>query len=191
MNDPGPLAASNSRSETAPADAAPADAPLARPGGLKTLIIAIAGGLITAAVLVGGVSLMQSGKPGTFGLQTVAAADITDAATSLDSSIARAATDDARQCKVPLAFVTLSMAQGSASLRIRSGNYVSPTITLTEAPRRVAVPFPAAYPTGKGVISIEGTARGVNVWLTPGKHFESLNGIEAIPVVWTPKDPPC
>jgi len=83
------------------------------------------------------------------------------------------------------------MTQGSATLRIRSGSYVSPAITLTEAPRRVAVPLPAPYPTGKGVISIEGTARGVNVWLTPGRHLESLNGIEAIPVVWTPKDPPC
>jgi hypothetical protein len=180
-----------SRSETAPADAAPADAPLARPGGLKTLLIASAGGLITAAILVGAVSLVQSGKPGTFALQTVAIADINDAAVSLDSGISRAAADDARQCKVPLAFVTLSTMQGSAALRIRSGTYVSPTITLTEAPRRVAVPFPSPYPTGKGVISIEGSARGVNVWLTPGRHIESLNGIEAIPVVWTPKDPPC
>jgi hypothetical protein len=180
-----------SRSETAPANSAPTDAPLARSGGLKTLLIATAGGLITAAVLVGAVSLVQSGKPGTFALQSVATADITDAATSLNPAIARAATDDARQCKVPLAFVTLSTTQGSAVLRVRSGTYVSPDITLTEAPRRVAVPFPAPYPTGKGVISIEGTARGVNVWLTPGRHIESLNGIEAIPVVWTPKDPPC
>ena len=189
MSDASPQSGTTSRSETAPAT--PADAPLARPGGLKTLLIATAGGLITAAVLVGAVSLVQSGKPGSFALQTVTTADISDAATSLDGAIARAATDDARQCKVPLAFVTLSMTQGSAALRIRSGSYVSPTITLTEAPRRVAVPFPAPYPTGKGVISIEGNARGVNVWLTPGKHLEALNGIEAIPVVWTPKDPPC
>jgi hypothetical protein len=191
MNDAAPPSAATSRSETSAADGAPADAPLARPGGRKTLVIATVGGLITAALLVGAVSLMQSGKPGTFGLQTVATADITDAATSLNAAIAGTATDDARQCKVPLAFVTLSMTQGSAVLRIRSGTYVSPDITLTEAPRRVAVPFPAAYPTGKGVISIEGNARGVNVWLTPGRHLEALNGIEAIPVVWTPKDPPC
>jgi hypothetical protein len=189
MSDASSQSGTTSRNETAPAP--PAEAPLARASGLKTLLIAAAGGLITAAVLVGAVSLVQSGKPGTFALQTVAPADITDAAIALDGPIGRAAADDARQCKVPLAFVTLSMTQGSATLRIRSGSYVSPAITLTEAPRRVAVPFPAPYPTGKGVISIEGTARGVNVWLTPGRHLESLNGIEAIPVVWTPKDPPC
>jgi len=51
---------------------------------LETLLIATAGGLITAALLVGAVSLVQSGKPGTFALATIATADITDAAIALD-----------------------------------------------------------------------------------------------------------
>jgi hypothetical protein len=154
-----------------------------------TLLIATAGGLITAALLVGAVWFIQPSQSGTFSLHTVARADIDDAAVSLDAAVSRAAADAARQCKTPLAFVTLSLAQGSASIRIRSGSYLSPSILLTEAPRRIAVPFPAPYPTGKGVLSIEGTARGVNVWLSPGKHFDVLNGAEAIPVVWTPKNP--
>jgi hypothetical protein len=186
MSDSTAQSATTSRSESAPKQVLET-----RPAGLKTLLIAVGGGLITCILLVGAIALIRPPAPGTFALQTVATPDITDAASSLDSAIARGAADDARQCKTPLAFVTLSTGQGSASIRIRSGTYVSPAITLTEAPRRIAIPFPAPYPTGKGVISIEGTARGLNAWLSPLRHIETLNGVEAIPVVWTPKDPPC
>jgi hypothetical protein len=181
--------------ETNRTGAAPADSSLpaaaAPSGGRNALLIAAAGGLVTAALLVGIIALFPSGQPGTFGLQTVAMADLTEAAQTLNSAAAPSAVNDARQCKTPLAFVTLAMTQGSAQIRVRSGSYVSPTITLTEAPRRVGIPFPAPYPTGKGILLIEGQARGLNVWLSPGRHIETLNVSEPIPVVWTPKSPPC
>jgi hypothetical protein len=183
--------ATTNRTEAAPAEAPATSLPDAQSGGLKTLLIAAAGGLVTAALLVGIIALFPSGQPGTFGLQTVAMADLNDAAQGMDAAVARAAVDDARQCKTPLAFVTLSMTQGSATIRIRSGTYLSPPLILTEAPRRVGIPFPAPYPTGKGVLLIEGQTRGLNVWLSPGRHIETLNVSEPIPVVWTPKSPPC
>src|ERR671919_248667 len=107
--------ATTSQTEAAPADASSTQSGVTPPSGQTTLLIAAAGGLITAALLVGAISLVQPTQPGTFGLQTVAQRDINDAATSLDAAVSRGAAEDARQCKTPLAFVTLSLAQGSAS----------------------------------------------------------------------------
>lgn len=151
------------------------------------------GGLICGGLIVGALGLVHKSQPGEAGLQMVAASDLNEASLTLEASVARAATEEARQCKMPLAFVTLQVDAGQppASVRIRSGSYVSPSISLTDAPRRVAIPFPASYASGQGVISVEGSARGLNVWLSPGRHFDELNGTGAIPVIWTPKNPPC
>src|SRR3954454_12146989 len=103
----------------------------------------------------------------------------------------RLALDEARQCKAPLAYVTISAAPGGSPsrVRIRSGGYQSPNILITDAPRRVAIPFPAPYPSGRGMISVEGAAFGLNVWLLPGRSFSAFNGTVDIPVNWTPKNP--
>jgi hypothetical protein len=44
--------------------------------------------------------------------------------------------------------VTLVKAPGSPSgtVRVRSGSYLSPAFHVTEAPQRVAIPYPAPYP---------------------------------------------
>lgn len=156
---------------------------------LRQTLIASAGGLVIGLAASATLVSAPVGRP--LALEAIASAELSEAALSLDPNAGRQALDEARQCKVPLAFVTIAAAPGEqpGRIRIRSGSYLSPNITITNSPRRVAVPYPAPYATGRGVITVEGAARGLNVWLVPGRSFASLNGVEAINVVWTPKNP--
>ena len=167
--------------QSAPAsrsDASPSDVVSTRRIGLRPVLIATAGGLITSALLLGATHRINLGEPAALSLAAVATSQLDDAVLSLDSKISGAAAEDARQCKTPLAFVTVVAEPGSVpgSIRIRSGDYLSPSIRVTDSPRRVAVPFPAPYPTGKGVLSVEGSARGLTVWLSPGRYVGTLDG---------------
>ena len=121
-------------------------------------------------------------------LQAVPITELEAAIGALNVAAADAAIGDARACKVPLAYVTVQGQPGATpgSIRIRSGAYVSPNILVTEAPRRVPMPFPAAYPVGRGIISIEGAAQNLSIWLSPSWHAPSLNGTSPISVVWKP-----
>lgn len=157
--------------------------------GWRAFIVAAFGGILTGVLFVGVLSALEGRKVVDPELQTVAKDQLADAVLSIERS-ATALAEEAKQCRTAMAFVTLQAASGQSSVvRIRSGSYVSPNITITDSPRRVAVPYPAPYPTGKGVLSIEGTARGLKAWLNPGRTFESLDQPAWIPVVWTPKAP--
>ena len=107
----------------------------------------------------------------------------------MNSAVAKAALDDAKSCRVPLAVITLAAASGTTStIRVHSGSYVSPSYVLTDQPQRISIPFPAAYPSGRGVISVEGEAQNLDVALTPTWKINSLAGTAAMNVVWTPKN---
>jgi hypothetical protein len=167
--------------------------PLAPPrinaAALRPLLIAALGGLLAGVLLSSITHGIGSAAAPT--LEAVSQNEIENAVGSMDLDTAGDAIGNARRCEAPLGFVTVS-AQPSAPLafiRIRSGNYLSPPLQITPSPQRVAVPFPAPYPTGNGVISVEGTARDLNVWLTPGLRTASLNGVWQINVFWTPKKP--
>ncbi len=98
---------------------------------------------------------------------------------------AKGAVDDARSCRVPLAVITLAAASGTTStVRVHSGSYVSPSYVLTDQPQRIAIPFPATYPSGRGVISVEGQAQNLDVALTPTWKINSLTGTAARNVIW-------
>jgi hypothetical protein len=148
---------------------------------------------IVAALLAGiaaAVTVDRHASSDSWGLQMVARADLDSAIVSMNQSAARAI-DDARQCKAPLAYVVLQAQAGPAPLpvRIRSGAYLSPWLQLTESPRRVAIPFPAPYLTGKGELFVEGALRPVTIWLTPGRIVGADAASAHIPVVWTPVNP--
>ena len=102
-------------------------------------------------------------------LAIVATSDIAAAATTISPAVSSQLAAAAKECKVPLAHLTISKLPGTAggTIRVRSGNYLSPPFQVTDTPQRVAVPFPAAYPVGKGVISIEGNGSGTSVSLYP------------------------
>ena len=117
--------------------------------------------------------------------------DIGAAATTLTPSAAGALVDEAQRCKIPLASMTI--AKGTAAIgstiRIRSGSYVSPFFTVTEAMQRIAVPYPAAYGSGAGIFVVEGNAKGAILGLTPTKVMIELPGAQTIPVVWRAVSP--
>jgi hypothetical protein len=73
-------------------------------------------------------------------------------------------------------------------VRIRSGQYVSPPIKLTPAPQRIAIPYPAPYPTGRGVLTLVGEADQVGFYLTPG-GVHDVKGAYAVNVRWQVRNP--
>ena len=157
--------------------------------GWRSLVLGSLGGVLTGALLAGALAALKSSNPSRIEIASVPKEQLDEATLSIDRSAAALA-EEARQCKTSLSFVTLQASPGQpATIRIRSGSYLSPSITVMENARRVAVPFPAPYAVGKGSLSIEGKARGLNVWLNPGRHFTTLDGAALIHVVWTPKAP--
>jgi hypothetical protein len=60
---------------------------------------------------------------------------------------------------------------------------------VTDQSQRVAIPYPAPYPKGRGVIWVIGEAKGLAIDLYPTWFTQSLDGAAAINVVWDPTDP--
>jgi hypothetical protein len=125
-------------------------------------------------------------------LSALAPADIPAALPTLDPTTSKAAVDDAKSCKAPLGWVTLVQrpgGRGDGMVRIRSGSYLSPPIQVTNVPQRIAIPYPAPYPTGRGVLSLVGDADEVWFYLTPGWFIPTLKGAASINVHWTVGNP--
>jgi len=169
--------------------------PRKKPGSSRGTLIGIAGGLVIAgiaAVVV--LPSLVGDKPAPVGeestLEALVPADINAALPTLDPGTSKAAVDDAKNCKVPLAWVTLTQRPSGhgGMVRIRSGQYVSPPIKLATAPQRVAVPYPAPYPAGRGVLTLVGEADQVGFYLTPG-GVHDVNGTYSVNVRWQVRNP--
>ena len=165
-----------------------------KPGSSRGIWIGIAGGLAIAGI-AGGVLLPGAvrEKPAVVGqessLEVLLPGDINAALPTLDPGTSKAAVDDAKNCKAPLAWVTLTQQNGHGGMvRIRSGQYLSPPIKLTPAPQRVAIPYPAPYPTGRGVLTLIGEADQVGFFLTPG-GVHDVNGAYSVNVRWQVRNP--
>jgi len=117
--------------------------------------------------------------------------EIAKAMVTLDPATSQQVVADAKACKAPMAWVTLTKQPGSAggSIRIRSGAYLSPPFHATDTPQRIAIPYPAPYATGHGVMWAIGEGSGLAIDLYPRWNIPSLNGAAPINVVWTPADP--
>ena len=166
-----------------------------KPGSSRGTLIGIAGGLVIAgiaAVVV--LPSLVGDKPAGVGeestLEVLVPADINAALPTLDPGTSKAAVDDAKNCKVPLAWVTLTQRPSGhgGMVRVRSGQYVSPPINLTTTPQRVAVPYPAPYPAGRGVLTLVGEADQVGFYLTPG-GVHDVNGTYSVNVRWQVSNP--
>ncbi len=98
-------------------------------GKLTAAAIALAGGVLTAGVIV----LASNSGPNTTAvsgasdLAIVAPSDIAAATPTLNPSASAQLAAEAKDCKVPLARVMISKTPGSSggTIRIRSGNYLS------------------------------------------------------------------
>jgi hypothetical protein len=91
-------------------------------------------------------------------------------------------------CGRRLAWVTIAHGPGQppGRIRLQSGTYTSPAFEITDAPVRVALPYPAPYETGHGAISVIGTTTDAIVALTPPWHVPVQDGLHAQDVTWTP-----
>jgi len=158
--------------------------------GLKAPLIASAGGLLTAAALVA-VLGREPAANSDFKLSIVAPGEITAAAATLAPGWSAQITAQAKNCSVPMAFVTIGRQTGSqgGTIRLKSGAYVSPPFQVTDAPQRVAIPFPAPYPAGKGLLVVEGEAGGIIISVDPDWRIEALHGLLTLDVWWEPRKP--
>jgi hypothetical protein len=164
------------------------------PGIMITIVGAlVTAGIATAAVFPGLIGGKPSGPAGDVEptLSALAPTDLTRALPTLDPTTSKDAVEDAKSCKAPLAWVTLVKRPGSRGgmVRISSGTYLSPPFQLTDAPQRIAIPYPAPYPTGRGVLSLVGDADELWFYLTPGWFVQTLKGTASINVHWTPGNP--
>jgi hypothetical protein len=166
-----------------------------KPGSSRGTLIGIAGGLVIAGIAAAVVLPSRVGdKPAVVGeestLEVLVPADINAALPTLDPGSSKAAVDDARNCKAPLGWVTLTQRPGGhgGMVRIRSGPYLSPPIKLTPVPQRVAIPYPAPYPTGRGVLTLIGEADQVGFYLRPG-GVHDVNGTYSVNVTWQVRNP--
>jgi hypothetical protein len=96
--------------------------------------------------------------------------------------------EEASRCRQPLAHVTVwhSPDTRGGAVSIVSGSYQSPRFTLTAAPSLIAVPYPAPYLTGRGVLTLIGEANNIIVALTPRRNIIDFKGSLPIPVWWIP-----
>jgi hypothetical protein len=165
-----------------------------KPGSSRGTWIGIAGGLVIAGiaavtVLPGLVGDKPAGVGEESTLEVLIPADINAALPTLDPGTSKAAVDDAKNCKAPLGWVTLTQRNGHGGMvRVRSGSYVSPPIKLTPTPQRVAIPYPTPYPTGRGVLTLVGEADQVGFFLTPG-GIHDVNGTYSVNVRWQVRNP--
>jgi hypothetical protein len=90
-------------------------------------------------------------------------------------------TDQKGGCPQPLAWVSLASTpeQSGMKFRLKSGNYFSPTYTLSANPMRVAIPFPGPYEAGRGTLTVLNAGGGAIValqpaWRTPAQAGESV-----------------
>jgi hypothetical protein len=164
----------------------------------RAIVIAVIGAVATAGVvaavlypeLIGG-SAGPTGSGAESVLEALAPADIDAALPTLDPAASKAAVEDAKACKAPLAWVSLMQQPGGhgGMVRIRSGSYLSPPIQLTPARQRIAIPYPAPYPSGRGVLSLVGEADRVAFQLTPGVVAQNVTGTYSVNVHWVVRKP--
>ena len=154
----------------------------------RTAVVGL-GGLSTGLCLMLATSVVSN--PSSFELSKASSGEINDAVRSLVLKNADELVDAAKACRAPLAVVVLRSKPGrSGKLQIRSGSYVTPVVQLGSVPTRVALPFPAPYPTGQGELILEGDISAAEVFLQPGWYSDAgAHGIAVAKVHWTPQSP--
>jgi hypothetical protein len=121
-------------------------------------------------------------------LAPVESQDIEGALATLEGSPAFLAQfrQKAAGCPTPLASIVVSPAAGQSAgtVRIRSGGYFSPDFKLAGAPVRIAIPYPAGYETGHGVLTVLHSGGDAIVALTPPWHITAQAASTAHDVTW-------
>ena len=160
------------------------------PGGSAAVVIAILSAILTVFVAAPAMRTAERETPHQVSrLAEVATGEIGSALDTL--GIRPEQLDVLRKreaCRRKLAFVTIASAPGQngGRIRLRSGGYISPAFEIGPVPVRVALPYPAPYPAGRGTISVLGTDTDAVVALTPPWHVVAGVSAQAREVAWAP-----
>ena len=162
-------------------------------GSLLAPTIAVAGILLTGLAAGGALSdrILPTSQVDGLQVAVLDPAEIAVAGSTLAGPSQSALLADAKSCRAPIAVVTLSkqLSAVGGTIRIRSGSYLSPAFKVEATPQRIAIPFPAPYSAGRGTISVEGAATGVQLSLTPTWSAPDLVGRGFINLVWQTNKP--
>ena len=162
------------------------------PGIGLTIAIAVISGVISWFWLVsGGANPLKSTAPNVSDLTEVEDGEVAGALTSM--SLPNAVLAQFREgkdggCRRPLAWVTLVSAPGEppSHIRLISGTYYSPVFEVSATPVRVALPFPAPYETGHGVLTAIDVGGRAAVALLPAWRVSAQDGKATRMVTWHP-----
>jgi hypothetical protein len=146
-----------------------------------------AGGIVVggiAGVLIG----RQTGEPDVRQLETVPTAALTQVERTLAPDQAARLMGEARRCREPLARVAIwhSPNTPGGMISIISGSYHSPSFALAATATLVALPFPAPYASGQGILTVVGEASDFAISLKPLRMTKEIKGTLPIRVTWTP-----
>ena len=89
------------------------------------------------------------------------------------------------RCPLPLAWVSVAGAPGQpGTIRLKSGSYFSPIFPLGDAPVRIAIPYPAPYEAGNGMLVAMHTGGGAVIGLVPAWQVPADNSTATRQVRW-------
>ena len=167
-----------------------APAPAGLPGAWAAALIAAISALIAGTLArPEGRAAHRAAPPGISQLAEVAPDEIGAALETLAASPEEMAQLRAREdCRRKLAWVTIAGLPNRppGRIRLQSGKYISPAFDLTDVPVRVALPYPAPYPAGRGTIAVVGASSDASVALTPPWQVAAQQGFQSREVTWTP-----
>ena len=134
-------------------------------------------------------SAAETADPASSTLAAVEEQDIVAALATITGSPAVLAQyrASAKTCPQPLAWVSIRRAanQPPGTARLRSGAYFSPLFDLTDAPTRIAIPYPAPYGSGRGSLTVIAIGAGAQVALSPAWQVAAQPGGATHAVTWS------
>jgi hypothetical protein len=154
---------------------------------LTVVAAGVAGGAVAGGV-VGTILGTKPDEASTWQLEPVPTSSLPQVESTLAPQRAAQLMEEARRCREPLARIAVWHSAGTpgGTISIISRGYQSPRFALTTAPSLVAFPYPAAYPTGRGVLTLVGEANDIMIALRPQYINARLTGTVPINVWWTP-----
>lgn len=175
--------------QSAAARRQPASAP---PGiGLALATATICGVMCWFWLASGQANSLKPTAPNSSDLAEVDERELDGALTTMSASnamLAQVRVGKDGRCRRPLAWVSVVSAPGARPSRIRliSGTYYSPVFEVSTTPVRVAMPFPAPYETGHGVLRVIDVGDRVTISLIPAWHLSPQDGKSTRAVTWHP-----
>jgi hypothetical protein len=164
----------------------------APPGTGSAIAIAIISGIICWFWLgAGRANPFKPAVPDGSNLTEVEESELAGASTTMSLSnalLAQFREGKDGSCRRPLAWVSLASAPGEPPSRIRliSGTYYSPAFEVSAVPVRVAIPFPAPYETGRGVLTVIDVGGSATISLLPAWRVSAQDGKTTHAVTWNP-----